>query len=170
MIIPYFTDYFEKIKSTKKLAREKNIPVWFLPVFDSLLVSVLISWELSLGTLILLDKWQSIQDYAPWYMEILWEIFPYSFLIYFGIIVFSILDKMIMGSIHIHAFLNKLFFKIINRADMYIWKKTGRDSVISSIIWRIQRKFMSRSKRQRRQMIMVMVSVIVVYYVYRFAS
>ena len=35
MIKEYFVNYFEKIKDTKKVARDKNIGVWLIPVFDA---------------------------------------------------------------------------------------------------------------------------------------
>ena len=34
MIKEYFENYFEKIKDTKKVARDENIGVWWMPVFD----------------------------------------------------------------------------------------------------------------------------------------
>ena len=63
MIKEYFENYFEKIKDTKKVARDKNIGVWWMPVFDSFLITVYLSWQLSVGVWIALDAWQSGQDY-----------------------------------------------------------------------------------------------------------
>ena len=31
----YFHDFIEKIKDTKKYAREKNVPVWEIPLVNS---------------------------------------------------------------------------------------------------------------------------------------
>lgn len=168
MIKKYFVNYFERLKHTKKVAREKNVHVWAIPVFDSLLITVMISWEMSLATWILLDHWQNGHSYRPWYMESLWELSTFAVTAYMVIITLTILDKIILVFIYIHSYLNKLVFYLINRADMYIWKKTGRDSVFSNVLWRIQRKFMSRSKKQRRIILVGIGVLIAVYYILKF--
>ena len=35
---------------------------------------------------------------------------------------------------------------------MYLWRKTGRDTVVTNAIWKLQRKYMSRSKKERKIM------------------
>ena len=97
MIKEYFENYFEKIKDTKKVARDKNIGVWWMPVFDSFLITIYLSWQLSVGVWIALDAWQSGQDYIPWYMDSLWEISSFSLSIFMSIITFTILDKIILS-------------------------------------------------------------------------
>ena len=89
MIKEYFENYFEKIKDTKKVARDKNIGVWWMPVFDSFLITIYFSWQLSVGVWIALDAWQSGQDYVPWYMDSLWEISSFSLTIFMSIITFT---------------------------------------------------------------------------------
>ena len=98
MIKEYFENYFEKIKDTKKIARDKNIGVWWMPVFDSFLITIYFSWQLSVGVWIALDAWQSGQDYVPWYMDSLWEISSFSLTIFMSIITFTVLDKIILSS------------------------------------------------------------------------
>ena len=164
MIRQYFENYFDRIKQTKKIARDKNIGVWLLPFFDSLLVTIYLSWELSIGTWIVLDTWQNAQTYIPWYMGTLWEVSAFSFTIFVGIITLTILDKIILFFIHIHAYANKLVLAGISRLDMYLWRKTGRDTVIANAIWKIQGKFMSKSKKQRKIMTVAFVGAIVSYY------
>ena len=65
MIKKYFENYFEKIKDTKKVARDKHIGVWWMPVFASFMITIYLSWPLSVGVWIALDAWQSGQDYVP---------------------------------------------------------------------------------------------------------
>ena len=65
MIKEYFENYFEKIKDTKKVARDKNIGVWWMPVFDSFLITIYFSWQLSVGVWIALDAWQSWSGLCP---------------------------------------------------------------------------------------------------------
>ena len=49
MIKKYLVNYFDKIKDTKKVARDKNVGVSWLPVFDSFLITIYLSWQLSVG-------------------------------------------------------------------------------------------------------------------------
>ena len=51
MIKKYLVNYFDKIKDTKKVAREKNIGVWWLPVFDSFLITILFVLAVICGSL-----------------------------------------------------------------------------------------------------------------------
>ena len=164
MIKEYFTNYFQKIKDTKKVARDKNIGVWLMPVFDALLITIYLSWQLSVGVWFLLDTWQSGQPYVPWYMGTLWEVSSFSFTIFMSIITFTILDKIILFFIYLHAYANKLVLQGISKLDMYLWRKTGRDTVITNAIWKLQGKFMSRSKKQKKLMTVAFVGMIGLYY------
>jgi hypothetical protein len=143
MIKEYFENYFEKIKDTKKVARDKNIGVWWMPVFDSFLITIYLSWQLSVGVWIALDMWQGGQDYVPWYMDSLWEISSFSLSIFMSIITFTILDKIILFFIYVHSYANKL---------------------VTNFIWKLQRKYMSRSKKERKIMTFAFVGMIGVYY------
>ena len=164
MIKEYFVNYFAKIKDTKKVAQEKNIGVWLIPVFDALLITIYLSWQLSVGVWILLDTWQSAQPYVPWYMDSLWEVSSFSLTIFMSIITFTILDKIILFFIYLHAYANKLVLRGISKLDMYLWRKTGRDTVITNAIWKLQGKYMSRSKKQRKLMTVAFVGMIGLYY------
>jgi hypothetical protein len=164
MIKKYFINYFDKIKDTKKVARNKNIGVWWLPVFDSFLITIYLSWQLSVGVWILLDAWQGGHTYIPWYMDTLWEVSSFSLTLFMSIITFTILDKIILFFIYFHSYANKLVLQGITKLDMYLWRKTGRDTVITNAIWKLQRKFMSRSKTERKIMTMVFVGGIGAYY------
>ena len=164
MIKKYFEDYFTKIKDTKKVAREKNIGVWWLPVFDSFLITIYLSWELSVGVWFLLDAWQGGQTYVPWYMDSLWELSSFSLTIFMSIITFTILDKIILFFIYVHSYANKLVLQGITKLDMYLWRKTGRDTVVTNAIWKLQRKYMSRSKKERKIITIAFVGMIGGYY------
>ena len=164
MIKEYFVNYFAKIKDTKKVAQEKNIGVWLIPVFDALLITIYLSWQLSVGVWILLDTWQSAQPYVPWYMDSLWEVSSFSLTIFMSIITFTILDKIILFFIYLHAYANKLVLRGISKLDMYLWRKTGRDTVITNAIWKLQGKFMSRSKKQKKLITVAFVGMIGLYY------
>jgi len=81
-----------------------------------------------------------------------------------SIITFTILDKIILFFIYVHSYANKLVLQGITKLDMYLWRKTGRDTVITNAIWKLQRKYMSRSKKERKIMTMAFVGMIGVYY------
>jgi hypothetical protein len=164
MIKEYFENYFKRIKETKKVARDKNIGVWLLPVFDAFLITLYLSWELSVGVWFLLDSWQSGQTYIPWYMDSLWELSSFSLTIFMSIITFTVLDKIILFFIYVHSYANKLVLQGITKADMYLWRKTGRDTVITNFIWKLQRKYMNRSKKEKKIMTMTFVGMIGLYY------
>jgi len=164
MIKKYLANYFDKIKATKKVARDKNVGVWWLPVFDSFLITIYLSWQLSVGVWILLDAWQGGQTYIPWYMDTLWEVSSFSLTIFMSIITFTLLDKIILFFIYFHSYANKVVLQGIGKLDMYLWRKTGRDTVITNAIWKLQRKFMSRSKKERKIMSMAFVGMIGAYY------
>ena len=82
----------------------KNVGVWWLPVFDSFLITIYLSWQLSVGVWIVLDAWQSGQTYIPWYMDSLWEMSSFSLTIFMSIITFTILDKIILFFIYVHSY------------------------------------------------------------------
>lgn len=121
----YFTNYIQRIKDTKKLAREKNISNWITPVFESVLIISYLSWKITFG---------------DWFVTI----------VIVGIIVITLCGKVIIFFIHIHAYINKIVFQLISKLDMYFWRKTGRDTVITNFIWKLQGKYMSKSKRQKK--------------------
>ena len=101
------------------------------------------------------------------YLKFLWESSTYLFLVYFAIICVTILDKMIVIFIHVHAFLNKITFKVINKLDMWLWKKTGKDSIISSALLRLQIKFQSMSLKRRRAVVLIAGALLVLFYAQR---
>ena len=92
------------------------------------------------------------------------ELSSFSLTIFMSIITFTILDKIILFFIYVHSYANKLVLRGITKLDMYLWRKTGRDTVVTNAIWKLQRKYMSRSKRERKIMTMAFVGMIGVYY------
>ena len=168
-MIQYLKNYWQKIKATKKFAREKNT-IWVLPVFDALVISVLFSWELSVGTWMLIEKIRIANILQESYIKFLWESSTYLFLVYFGILCLTVLDKIIVIFIHIHALLNNLTYKVINKIDMWLWKKTGKDSVIATAMLRLQMKFQSMPLRKKRAVVGIVGMLLVLFYVHRLTS
>ena len=162
----YLKNYFQRIKNTKKFAREKNTH-WIFPVFDALVISLLFSWELSIGSWIILDRISQADVMQESFVKFLWESSTYLFLAYFAILCLTVLDRMIVIFIHVHAFLNRLTFKAINKIDMWLWRKTGKDSVISTALLRFQIKFQSLSLKKRRAIILTAGAFLIIFYAHR---
>ena len=165
----YLRNYWQKIKDTKKFAREKNT-IWILPVFDALVISVLFSWQLSVGAWILLGNLSTANMFSESYIKFLWESSTYFFLVYFGILCVTVLDKLIVIFIHLHSFLNNLTYKAINKIDMWLWRKTGKDSVIATAMLRFQIKFQSLSLKKRRAIVLIGGMFLILFYVQRLFS
>ena len=162
----YLRNYWQKIKDTKKFAREKNT-IWILPVFDALVISVLFSWQLSVGAWILLGNLSTANMFSESYIKFLWESSTYFFLIYFGILCATVLDKLIVIFIHLHSFLNNLTYKAINKIDMWLGRKTGKDSVIATAMLRFQMKFQSLSLKKRSAIFLIAGMFLILFYAQR---
>ena len=162
----YLRNYWQKIKDTKKFAREKNT-IWILPVFDALVISVLFSWQLSVGAWILLGNLSTANMFSESYIKFLWESSTYFFLVFFGILCVTVLDNLILIFIHLHSFLNNLTYKAINKIDMWLWRKTGKDSVIATAMLRFQMKFQSLSLKKRRAIVLIAGMFLILFYAQR---
>ena len=162
----YLRNYWQKIQDTRKFAREKNT-IWILPVFDSLVISVLFSWQLSVGTWIVLGNLSTANMFSESYIKFLWESSTYFFLIYFGILCATVLDKLIVIFIHLHSFLNNLTYKAINKIDMWLWRKTGKDSVIATAMLRFQMTIQSLSLKKRSAIFLIAGMFLILFYAQR---
>ena len=167
MIKGYLENYFTKIKSTKKLAAEVGIN-WYIPLFNSLLITVVISFQLSNAVWYLLDSLQVNQVYQPWYMSAMWELSSFSLVIFNSVILFTVQDKIIIAFIKLNSYLNKLILKGISRFDLWYWRRFKKESVLTNTIWKIQSKYMSRSKKQRKLITYAFVICLGMYYTLSF--
>ena len=46
----YFREYIDKVKATKKLAREKNVPIWEIPLANAMGMIILTAVYMSVYT------------------------------------------------------------------------------------------------------------------------
>ena len=118
MIKRYFENYFSRVKATKQVSKDGGIN-WLIPLLNSLLITVVVSFYLAQAVWFMLDIWQSAQTYEPWYMEYLWQFSSFSATIFMTIIVFTIQDKIIMFFIKLNSFMNNQIFKGISKIDMF---------------------------------------------------
>ena len=149
MIKNYFQNYFNRVKATKQVSKDSGIN-WLIPLLNSILITVVVSFYLAQGVWFMLDSWQSGQVYEPWYMQYLWQISSFSASIFMTIIMFSIQDKIILGFIKLNSYTNKLILNAISKADMLLWRKYGKENMITNAIWKIQMKYMNRSKKEKK--------------------
>ena len=58
-------------------------------------------------------------------------------------------------------------FKAINKIDMWLWKKTGKDSIIATALLRFQIKFLTMSLKKRRAVVLIAGGLLVLFYAHR---
>ena len=151
MTYPY--DYIARIKATKKLAREKNVPVWLIPFANSVGLILLTAVYLGVYTLVVLVDMEKNMDYVPAWWKMLIVHADWIPLIYFTVITLTMLDKVLITIIIIQSAITKSIFKIIQKTDHKIWRKTGKDSYIANKIWWLQQKWVGLDKRIRAMII-----------------
>ena len=149
----YFNDYIARIKATKKLAREKNVPVWIIPFANSVGLILLTSVYLGVYTLVTLVDIEKKMDYVPVWWNMLVVHADWIPLIYFAVISLTMLDKVLITIIIIQSAITKSIFEIIQKTDHKIWCKTGKDSYIANKIWWLQQKWIRLDKRIRAMII-----------------
>ena len=163
----YLHDYIARIKATKKLAREKNVPVWLIPFANSVGLILLAAVYLGVYTLVALVDMEKNMDYVPVWWKILVVHADLLPLIYFAVICLTMLDKVLITIIIVQSAITKSIFEIIQKADHKIWRKTGKDSFIANKIWWLQQKWVGLNKRIRAMIIIQFLIVFVSWTVLR---
>ena len=159
-------DYIERIRNTRKFAMEQGVPVWEIPLINS--IGMIILGSIYLG----FWSWTLIADmqfsYKPFWFEVLEDNLGYLPIIYFLIIAVIALDKILVVMIRFQAQLTKVVYNLIQKLDQKIWRKTGKESFISNKIWKVQQRWVGYDKAKKRRIIALMVFLSVIYYSYRF--
>lgn len=145
----YFHDYIERIKATKKLAREKNVPVWIIPFTNAVGVILLTAVYLGVYSWIIIVDMENKMDYVPIWWTMLSSHADWLPLIYTALFLVTMLDKVLIGIIIIQSAITKAIYQGIQKADHKIWRKTGKDSYIANKIWYVQRKWQGLDKKIR---------------------
>ena len=60
--------------------------------------------------------------------------------------------------------MNKLILQGISKLDMMLWRKYDKQNVVTNFIWKIQERYMSRSKKQRKMISFAFVICLGMYY------
>tara|TARA_B100000929_G_scaffold269028_1_gene238285 strand:+ start:253 stop:762 length:510 start_codon:yes stop_codon:yes gene_type:complete len=163
----YFRDYIDRVKSTKKLARDKNVPIWMIPFANAMGIILLTSVYLSIYTWVAIVDVEASMTYVPYWWTSLVSVANWLPLIYLGIITFTVLPQVLTVFILFQAALTKSIFYGIQKLDHKIWRKTGRDSYLANKIWWVQQKWMGLEKGKRRMIMACAMFAFIVWYGYR---
>ena len=163
----YFRDYIDKVKATKKLAREKNVPVWEIPLANSVGIIILTAVYMSIYTWIAIVDMEKSFQYIPFWWNTFIEIANWLPLIYLSILCFTMLHHVLTVFIIFQAVLTKCIYNGIAKIDHKIWRKTGRDSVIANKIWQVQQKWLSIDSKKRRKIVVCVLILSIMFYDYR---
>ena len=159
-------DYIERIRNTRKFAMEQGVPVWEIPLINS--IGMIILGSIYLG----FWSWTLIADmqfsYKPFWFEVLEDNLGYIPMVYALVIAVVALDKILVVMIRFQAKLTKMVYSVIQKLDQKIWRKTGKESFISNKIWKVQQRWVGYDKAKKRRIIALMVFIFVIYYSYRF--
>ena len=166
----YFRAYIEKIKATKKLARDKNVPVWEIPLANSVGMILLTAVYMSIYTWIAIVDMENKMQYIPYWCNSFIEIANFLPLVYLSVLCLTMLDKVLIVFIIFQAVVTKGIYAGIQKLDHRIWRKTGRDSFIANKIWRVQQKWMSYDKKKRRKIMVFVILCSILFYGYRLFS
>ena len=132
MIVKHIQDQLARIKATKKLAKELNAHPWHSSVFNALYLTVALCVVGSFYTWVAMDNFDDTLQYQPWWMDAAWSVADYIPFVYLGIILLFAIDKFIIFFIHIQAFILRQILKGIQKVDIWYWRKTGKEAVITN--------------------------------------
>ena len=160
-------DLFEKINETKKFAREKNVPNWYVCLLDAIVITVVLSSTLALYSYVAFDNMIQNMTYQPYWVKPVMVIIDYLPMVFAGLFLLKF-DKLIMGSILFHSWLNRKMMSGIQKLDHKMWKKTGKDAWFSDKMWKATRLYAKLPKRQRKFLIGCIMALYLTWYVTQF--
>tara|TARA_B100000929_G_scaffold154194_1_gene122052 strand:+ start:239 stop:745 length:507 start_codon:yes stop_codon:yes gene_type:complete len=163
----YFRTWIEKIRATKKFAREKNVPVWEIPLANSVGIIILTAVYMSVYTWIVIVDVENNMQYIPYWWTSFIEIANFLPLIYLSILCWTMLDKVLKVFIIFQAEVTKSIYAGIQKVDHKIWRKTGKDSVIANKIWRVQQAWLKIDKKKRRKIKICAIILAILFYGFR---
>ena len=108
-------EYIKRIKNTKKFAREQNVPVWEIPLINSVGLIILGSIYLGFMSWGLLSQMQ-FHD-KPYWLDVLEETSGYLPMIYALTITLTALDKVLILMIRFQSRITKIIYTAIQKLD-----------------------------------------------------
>ena len=141
-----------KLKEIKHYAKQKNLPVWHMPVIDSIMICIL-------GSIYISDYLVGSIPSDGWFAVVS----PYMPLVLFTLFFLTVMDLVAKAMVNVHITLIKLVHGGITKIDHYIWKRTKKDNVISTKILNFQLKYMALPKSTKRRLKILLVLMIILY-------
>lgn len=126
----FIKEGIQRIKDTRKYARDKNVPNWYAHIFGAVVLVVQISLIATLYGILVISQTslsQQVFGLVGSSMAFYPFIISFFFMIRYG-------QYPIKFLICLSAYIQKYFMKLINKLDMYLWKKTGKDSMASNFM------------------------------------
>ena len=129
-MIDYIKHGIQEIKSTRQYSREKNVPNWFVNLTGGILILFIASTVLTLYSIIFV----SLSNPSGILLQLFGKTVAYYPFILTFFLAMSIGKYPIKAMIYFTYLIQKGLMKLINKLDMVIWKRTGKDSVASNFI------------------------------------
>jgi len=150
MIVGRIRDQINRINETKKLANEKGAHPWYASMFDALYLAVGLTIVGSFYTWVVLEDFENALVYSPWWMDHAWAIADYIPIIYLGLIFLFAIDKFIILFIYIHSFILHKIMIGIQKLDIWYWRRTGKEAIVSNAFQKWNSKVGSVSSKKRK--------------------
>ena len=130
-MIKFIKEGLDRIKSTKRYANEKNVGIsWFTNTLTGIVIIFMVSSLITVFGITLLSKLYPKTIFPDFVgISILSMPFILTFLLTIQYVHYPIKMMILFNSM-----IQKLFMKFIDKLDMYLWKKTGKDSLASNFI------------------------------------
>ena len=129
-MIGYIKKGLKDIKDTKIYAREKNVPNWFMSLIGGIMIAFIGSTVLTLYGILFI----SISNPNQFLINIFGPTaVSWPFILTFFMMI-SIGKYLIKSMVYFTYLIQKGLMKGINKLDMYLWKKTGKDSLASNFM------------------------------------
>ena len=129
-MITFVKQGIQRIKDTKKYAQQKNVPNWYANFIGGLAMMFIVSAILTLFSVIFMMVANPNKILLDIFGRIV-ILFPFIFT---AGLMLSIGQYPIKAMILFSYYIQKGLMKLINKLDMYLWKKTGKDSLASNFI------------------------------------
>ena len=170
MIMYLIRKQISKIKNTKRLANEKNAHPWHASVVDALYLTIGIVVVGSFYTWVALDNFEQSLAYVPSWMPLVWQISDYLPFVYLGTILLFFIDKLIIMFIYIHSFILKKLMILIQKVDIWYWRRTGKEAVVTNAMWKLTGKYRSMDTKQRKMFDYMLYCGLLVFMAVRFLT
>ena len=150
MIVGLIRNQINRIKATKKLANELNAHPWHASVFDALYLTIGLCIVGSFYTWVAMENIGDTFTYTPSWLNLAWQFADYIPLIYLAIIFLFVIDKFIIFFIHVHSFILKKMLIGIQKVDIWYWRRTGKEAVITNAFSKFNSKAGGFDSRKRK--------------------